>query len=326
MSGHLSRLVLDELVVGDAAPPAHLAACAECQAKLARLREAAGAARVAPEFAWTRTRVLAQREASAEEASAFAGAVVQREESAQAAPAFERARVLAPREASSAVERARVVAPHDESAQESSAFERARVVAPRDESARKASASSWTRWFNRFMAPRRGSPRNWLWAVPLAAALGLASVVVLREPPDGVRIKGGPFVSVVRQSDGAVDAPLSPGDVVTLSLKAAPYRYALVFATDAAGKVALLWPSRGTQSGDPAALVMPPTFIVTPGDFVLDAFFSDAPLPAEPGRAALAIRAAVCATRTQLSDCQFPAPLDGAAHHYRLAVPVSSGP
>ncbi|GHH00252.1 hypothetical protein [Comamonas sp. JC664] len=256
MSGHLSRLALDELVVGDAAPPPHLATCAACQAKLARLRDAAGAARVAPEFAWTRSRVLAQHEESAEEEAAF----------------------------------------------------------------------SWTRWFTRFVTPSRDSPRKWLWAVPLAAALGLASVVVLREPPDGVRIKGGPFVSVVRQSDGAVDATLSPGDVVTLSLKAAPYRYALVFATDATGKVALLWPSRGTQSGDPAALVIPPTFIVTPGDFVLDAFFSDAPLPAEPGRAALAIRAAVCATRTQLSDCQFPAPLDGAAHHYRLAVPVSSGP
>ncbi len=292
MSGHLSRLALDELVVGDAAPPPHLATCAACQAKLARLRDAAGAAREAPEFAWTRTRVLAQHEESIREAPEFTGAAAPREESAPAAPAVERAR----------------------------------GVAPRGESARDSSAFSWARWFTRFVTPSRDSPGKWLWAVPLAAALGLASVVVLREPPDGVRIKGGPFVSVVRQSDGAVDAPLSPGDVVTLSLKAAPYRYALVFATDATGKVALLWPSRGTQSGDPAALVIPPTFIVTPGDFVLDAFFSDAPLPAEPGRAALAIRAAVCATRTQLSDCQFPAPLDGAAHHYRLAVPVSSGP
>ncbi|WIG93372.1 hypothetical protein [Myxococcus sp. SDU36] len=239
MSGHLSRLALDELVVEDAPPPAHLAACAQCQAKLARLREAAGTARVAPEFAWTRTRVLAQR----------------------AAP-----------------------------------------------------------------APARGFLGAWRWAAPLALALGLASVVVLREPPEGVRVKGGPFVSVVRQSDGAVDAPLSPGDVVTLSLKPAPYRYALVFATDAAGKVSLLWPARGTQSGDPATLVMPPTFIVTPGDFVLDAFFSDAPLPAEPGRAALAIRAAACAALKVSLDCQPPARLEGAAHHYRLAVPVSSSP
>ncbi|QDE71559.1 hypothetical protein BHS09_33760 [Myxococcus xanthus] len=237
MSGHLSRLALDELVVGDAAPPPHLAACEQCQARLARLREAAGAAREAPEFAWTRTRVLAQR-----------------------------------------------------------------------------------------AAPARGFLGTWRWAVPLALALGLASVVVLREPPEGVRVKGGPFVSVVRQADGAVDAPLSPGDVVTLSLKTAPYRYALVFATDAAGKVSLLWPSRGMQSGDPAALVMPPTFIVTPGDFVLDAFFSDAPLPAEPGRAALAIRAAACAARKQSTDCQPPAPLEGAAHHYRLAVPVNASP
>ncbi|WNZ61520.1 hypothetical protein QEG98_37575 [Myxococcus sp. MxC21-1] len=239
MSGHLSRLALDELVVGDAPPPAHLASCEQCQAKLARLREAAGAARVAPEFAWTRSRVLAER----------------------AAP-----------------------------------------------------------------VPSRTFLGAWRWAVPLVLALGLASVVVLREPPEGVRVKGGPFVSVVRQSDGAVDAPLSPGDVVTLSLKTAPYRYVLVFATDAAGKVSLLWPSRGTQSGDPETLVMPPTFIVTPGDFVLDAFFSDAPLLAEPGRAALAIRAAACAARKQSSDCQPSAPLDGAAHHYRLAVPVNSGP
>ncbi|MFP2962615.1 hypothetical protein ACLEPN_33785 [Myxococcus sp. 1LA] len=255
MSGHLSRLALDELVVGDASPPPHLAACAECRAKLARLREAAGAARAAPEFAWSKTRVLARGEAP--------------------------------------------------------------------DPARVASAFVWTRVF----APREAAaPVRWLWAVPLVAVLGLASVVVLREAPEGVRVKGGPFVSVVRQSDGAVDAPLSPGDVVTLSLKTAPYRYALVFATDAAGKVSLLWPSRGTQSGDPAALVMPPTFIVTPGDFVLDAFFSDAPLPAEPGRAALAIRAAACTARQQPSDCQPPAPLDGAASHYRLAVPVSSGP
>ncbi|WP_426755331.1 hypothetical protein [Myxococcus sp. Y35] len=260
MSGHLSRLALDELVVGDAAPPPHLAACAECQAKLARLREAAGAAREVPEFARTRARVLAQREEP---------------ESERVAPAF-----------------------------------------------------AWTRWFTRPEppSPMRDSLRKWLWAVPLAAALGLASVVVLREPPDGVRIKGGPFVSVVRQADGAVDAPLSPGDVVTLSLKTAPYRYALVFATDTTGKVSLLWPARGTQSGDPSTLVMPPTFIVTPGDFVLDAFFSDAPLPVEPGRAALAIQAAACAARKQPSDCQSSVPWEGAAHHYRLAVPVSSGP
>ncbi|AEI64468.1 hypothetical protein [Corallococcus macrosporus] len=260
MSGHLSRLALDELVVGDAAPPTHLASCEQCQAKLARLREAAGAAREAPEFAWRKTRVLARREAPAP-----AGV--------------------------------------------SRAFAWARVFAPRDEA-----------------APMRAPPRTWRWAVPLALALGLASVVVLREPPEGVRVKGGPFVSVVRQSDGAVDAPLSPGDVVTLSLKTAPYRYVLVFATDAAGKVSLLWPSRGTQSGDPATLTMPPTFIVTPGDFVLDAFFSDAPLPVEPGRAALAIRAAACAAQQLPSDCQPPMPVDGAAHHHRLAVPVSSSP
>ncbi len=239
MSGHLSRLALDELVVGDASPPAHLASCAQCQARLARLREAAGAAREAPEFAWTRTRVLSRSTGS---------------------------------------------------------------------------------------APSRPLPGWWRWALPLALALGLAPVVLLREQQAAVRVKGGPFVSVVRQADGAVDGPLSPGDVVTLSLKTAPYRYVLVFATDTAGRVSLLWPSRGTQSGDPATLTLPPTFIVTPGDFVLDAFFSDAPLPAEPGRVALAIRAAACAARKLPPDCQPPAPLDGAAHHHRLAVPVSSGP
>ena len=37
MSGHLSDLVLDEVVVG-APPPVHLSSCAACQGRLERLR------------------------------------------------------------------------------------------------------------------------------------------------------------------------------------------------------------------------------------------------------------------------------------------------
>jgi hypothetical protein len=175
-----------------------------------------------------------------------------------------------------------------------------------------------------------GPARSWFhwlrFAAPVAVAAGLAAVVLLREPSDGVRVKGGPFVSLVRQRDGAVDAPLHPGDVVTLSVHAAPHRYALVVVTDATGAVAPLWPARGEQSGDPAVLPATPTFVVTPGSFTLDAYFSDAPLTLAQVRTGVAVAASACIARQQPPDCQPPSPVAGAARHHRLSVPVSSDP
>ncbi|MCP3137461.1 hypothetical protein [Pyxidicoccus xibeiensis] len=175
-------------------------------------------------------------------------------------------------------------------------------------------------------APSR-SVFSWLrYAAPVAMAMGLATLVWLREPSEGVRVKGGPFVSLVRQRDGAVDAPLRPGDVVTLSLHAAPYRYALVLATDATGGVSPLWPARGDLSGEPAALGVPPTFVVTPGDFTLDAFFSDEPLALSQGQTAVSLAVAACVSRKQPPDCQPPARVAGAVRHHRLSVSVTSDP
>ncbi|MFP2909678.1 hypothetical protein ACLESD_32460, partial [Pyxidicoccus sp. 3LFB2] len=163
-------------------------------------------------------------------------------------------------------------------------------------------------------------------AAPLAVALGLATVVLLREPADGVRVKGGPFVSLVRQRDGAVDAPVRPGDVVTLSVHAAPHRYALVLVTDVSGAVSPLWPARGDRSGDPATLSATPTFVVTPGSFTLDAYFSDAPLSLRNVRDAVASAASACVARRLPPDCQPPSTVEGAARHHRLSVSVSSEP
>ncbi|MCY1023424.1 hypothetical protein [Pyxidicoccus sp. MSG2] len=173
-------------------------------------------------------------------------------------------------------------------------------------------------------APER-SGFHWLrYVAPIAVAAGLATVVLLREPDDGVRVKGGPFVSLVRQRDGAVDASLVPGDVVTLSVHAAPHRYALVLVTDAAGRVSALWPARGDRSGEPFALPATPTFVVTPGSFTLDAYFSDAPLALVRVREGLASAAAMCLARHQPPDCEPPSPVEGAARHHRLAVSVDS--
>lgn len=165
---------------------------------------------------------------------------------------------------------------------------------------------------------------HWLrFTVPVAVAAGLASVVLLREPADGVRVKGGPFVSLVRQQDGAVDAPLHPGDLVTLSVHAASHRYALVLVTDAEGNVSTLWPARSDRSGDPSVLPATPTFVVTPGSFTLDAYFSDEPLALAPVREGVASAAAACVARRQPPDCEPPPVVTGAARHHRLFVSVN---
>ncbi|QSQ25212.1 hypothetical protein JY651_09890 [Pyxidicoccus parkwayensis] len=166
---------------------------------------------------------------------------------------------------------------------------------------------------------------HWLrYLAPVAVAAGLSTVVLLREPDDGVRVKGGPFVSLVRQRDGAVDAPLQPGDVVTLSVHAAPHRYALVLVTDAAGTVSALWPARGDKSGDPSELPATPTFVVTPGNFTLDAYFSDAPLALAQVREGVASATVTCVARHQPPDCEPPSLVEGAARHHRLSVSVNS--
>ncbi|MBZ4423018.1 hypothetical protein [Myxococcus sp. RHSTA-1-4] len=163
-------------------------------------------------------------------------------------------------------------------------------------------------------------------AAPLAMAMSLAVLVWVGSPSEGTRIKGGPFVSLVRLRDGAVDAPLSPGDVVTLSVHAAPHRYAFVLVTDAGGATAPLWPSRGDRSGDPVEVPASPTFVITPGDFMLDAFFSDEPLPLARVREAVARAVAGCEERGRPADCAPPSEVKGLARHYRLSVTVSPAP
>lgn len=130
---------------------------------------------------------------------------------------------------------------------------------------------------------------------PLVAvlAVGLALVVyVPRGVEDGVRLKGAVALRLV-SAEGLPVANARPGERVTLAVGTATFRSVLVLAVDEAGAVDVLWPQGGRTSGTvtPGAEVrLTPPLEVTPGSVALHAFFSDAPLAAEPARAALLAR------------------------------------
>jgi hypothetical protein len=102
--------------------------------------------------------------------------------------------------------------------------------------------------------------------------------------PSGVRVKGPPAVELVRLADGAVNPVLSEGDEVTLRLRGGGHRFALIVSVDGSGKAEQLWPGSGTTSGELVAAQTTPRFQVTQGDFVVHAFYSDAPLGLEQVR------------------------------------------
>jgi hypothetical protein len=140
---------------------------------------------------------------------------------------------------------------------------------------------------------RRAEPRasRWRFGWMLVPALAAAMAMVLWLPageqarygqgdglPPGIRLKGGPAVELLRLSDGEVNPVLSEGDQVALRLRGGGYRYALVVSVDASGQLEQLWPSAGSTSGELAETQPAPLFQVTEGDFVVHAFYSDAPL------------------------------------------------
>ncbi|NBD08778.1 hypothetical protein [Corallococcus silvisoli] len=136
---------------------------------------------------------------------------------------------------------------------------------------------------------------SWSWGGPLVAvlAMGLALVVyVPRGLEDGVRLKGDVALRLVSE-EGLPVASARPGARVTLAVGTGTFRNVLVLAVDEAGAVDVLWPRGGHTSGAvaPGAQVrLSPPLEVTPGSVALHAFFSDAPLAAEPARAALLAR------------------------------------
>jgi hypothetical protein len=129
-----------------------------------------------------------------------------------------------------------------------------------------------------------------VWMLVPVLATAAVALVVARGPlarmaagpaesgTPGLRLKGTPSVELLRLGDGLVNPVLSEGDQVALRLQGAGYRYALVVSVDAGGLVEVLWPSASEWSGELAANSTAPLFQVTEGDFVVHAFYSEAPL------------------------------------------------
>lgn len=141
--------------------------------------------------------------------------------------------------------------------------------------------------------------------VPALASVAVALLVV-RSPPreeEGMRVKGAPGVELVRLGDGQVADVLREGDEVALRLRGVGHRYALVVSVDAAGQVEALWPATGEQSGELTVEHLAPLFQVTRGDFVVHAFYSDAPLALEEVRGWLEALGPECAGTAQHPEC-----------------------
>jgi len=129
----------------------------------------------------------------------------------------------------------------------------------------------------RAKAPQR---RTWLWAlIPAVACAGIALAVLLPRPTETERLKGAPFLHLLRADHSPVQSTLHPGDRVALALGAAGHRYALVFSIGDNREVSLLWPAGASQSGQihGSAAVLG-QFEVTAGSASLLALLSDEPL------------------------------------------------
>ncbi len=113
------------------------------------------------------------------------------------------------------------------------------------------------------------------WGLPVAAALGMAALMLLPRVPR-FHTKGGPSLALVSSSGAAIATPHA-GDHLELRVSTGGARFALIGARENGAAPVQLWPLAGHQSGEPGG----PLAIeleVTPGAVQLVALFSARPL------------------------------------------------
>lgn len=131
--------------------------------------------------------------------------------------------------------------------------------------------------------PMEGALR-WL----LIASLPLAAVLTLFVLPHGggsaTRVKGAATVELVDQHGEPTFTP-KPGDVVSLTVGTGGHGYGTVMAVDENGAVTQIWPENKDSTApiaDGARVTLLRGVEITPGSFVLHAFFTDEPTPVRP--------------------------------------------
>lgn len=111
-------------------------------------------------------------------------------------------------------------------------------------------------------------------ALPLAAGIALLVFAPVWNAHDD-RLKGAVTVELVDASGTAVTSAPA-GQSVSLAVGGAGLPYVAVFAVDAQGEVAPLWPAKGEMMAAlaPGARVTLSSFEVTPGDVTVHALFA----------------------------------------------------